>query len=146
MEFEKIGKVSLVLAMAEESEINDYIFKAEEKGFRICMGQAGSMEFKKIVAAIETAAIKNGLITQKYWERHSLYHCILEAFHGVCRGQLELGSVLRTVGVRFAIVRGKRDMNIKEDGNWLAVAMYGTIGAPIKGCEHEVVGLGTNHI
>ncbi len=63
MELEKIGKVSLMLAMAEEQEIGDFIKKAEGKGFRVCMGQAGSMEFKKIVAAIETAAINQGLIT-----------------------------------------------------------------------------------
>ncbi|MCJ7806800.1 MAG: transcriptional regulator, partial [Clostridia bacterium] len=29
---------------------------------------------------------------------------------------------------------------------WLAVVLYGTIGAPIKGYEHETIGLGLNHL
>ena len=34
----------------------------------------------------------------------------------------------------------------KKEGEWVAVALYGTIGAPVKGSEHEAIGLGINHI
>lgn len=51
----------------------------------------------------------------------------------------------RTVGLRFAVVRGQ-PYKEKMEGEWLAVAFYGTIGAPIKGLEHETMGLGINHI
>jgi hut operon positive regulatory protein len=146
MEFDKIGRISMAIAMASETEMDKFVQVAKKNGYKVIVGQAGSMDFKKIVAAIETASIKQGLITEKYWERHSLYHSILDAFHGICRGQLELGAVMRTLGVRFAVLRGKRDIHIEDDGNWVSVALYGTIGAPIKGCEHEVVGLGINHI
>lgn len=146
MMFDKIGKVGMLIAMAPENNVNRYIEQAEKNNFKVCVGQAGSMDFKKIVGAIETAAISTGIITSKYWEVHSLYHASLEAFHGICRGQMELGNIMRTVGLRFAIVRGNRSIEIKDDGNWVAVAVYGTIGAPIKGSEHEVVGLGINHI
>ena len=146
MILDKIGKVGMLIAMAPESDVARYIEKAEMNNFKVSVGQAGSMDFKKIVGAIETAAISTGIITNKYWEIHSLYHASLEAFHGICRGQMELGNIMRTVGLRFAIVRGPRSIKIPDDGNWVAVALYGTIGAPIKGSEHEVVGLGINHI
>lgn len=146
MEFDKIGRISMAIAMASETELESFIREARKRGYKVTVGQAGSMDFKKVVAAIETAAIKQGMITEQYWERHALYHSILEAFHGICRGQLELGAVMRTLGVRFAVLRGKRDIQINDEGTWISVALYGTIGAPIKGCEHEVVGLGINHI
>jgi hut operon positive regulatory protein len=47
--------------------------------------------------------------------------------------------------MRFAIVKGPRIPGDTE-GTWLAVGMYGMIGAPIKGHEHEVCGLGINHL
>ena len=34
----------------------------------------------------------------------------------------------------------------QKEGEWVAVALYGTIGAPVKGSEHEAIGLGINHI
>jgi hut operon positive regulatory protein len=146
MKCESIGKTSMAVAMAGPAEVGEYIEKAVRNGYRVCVGQAGSMDFRRIVAALETAAINEGLIGKSYWQKHALYHASLEAFHGVCRGDLELGSVLRTVGLRFAIVRGKRAVADADNDDWIAVALYGTIGAPIKGCEHEVVGLGINHI
>lgn len=136
-----IGKNALLLVLAEtepEAELaND---------FRHCLGKVGSMEAHKVVAAVETAAKKNGIINPDiYRETHALYHAILEAIEGVTRGQIQLGSVLRTVGLRFAIVRGN-PYDSSEEGEWIAVAFYGTIGAPVKGLEHEVVGLGINHL
>ncbi len=141
-----IGKASMFIAMASEEELPIYLDLAYQNDFKVCVGQAGSMEFKKIVATIETAAENQHLIGSSYWEKHALYHAILESFHGVCRGELELGNVLRTVGVRFAVVKGKRNFEHEDQNEWISVALYGTIGAPIKGSEHEVVGLGINHI
>ena len=69
----------------------------------------------------------------------------MEALLGVGRGVASFGTQLRTVGLRFAIVRGRPYSN-SEEGEWLAVAFYGTIGAPVKGFEHEALGLGVNHI
>lgn len=53
--------------------------------------------------------------------------------------------MMRTVGLRFAVVRG-RPYHEEKEGEWIAVAFYGTIGAPVKGLEHEAIGLGVNHV
>ncbi|AIM07441.1 anti-terminator HutP [Bacillus anthracis] len=104
------------------------------------------MNSQKVVAAMETAAKSNQVIeTDVYRETHALYHAIMEALYGVTRGQIQLADVLRTVGLRFAIVRGT-PYDGKKEGEWVAVALYGTIGAPVKGSEHEAIGLGINHI
>jgi hut operon positive regulator len=58
---------------------------------------------------------------------------------------MQIGSVLRTVGLSFAILRGNPYEN-EQEGDWIAESLYGTIGAPVKGSEHETIGLGINHI
>ncbi|MGI5922091.1 MAG: hut operon transcriptional regulator HutP [Syntrophomonadaceae bacterium] len=139
-----IGKNALLLVLSEEEP--DSGNNLDKLHWRYCLGKVGSMESNKVVAAIETAAKKNGLVKPDvYRETHALYHAIIEAVEGVTRGQIQLGSVLRTVGLRFAIIRGN-PYESAEEGEWIAVALYGTIGAPIKGLEHEVVGLGINHV
>jgi hut operon positive regulatory protein len=137
----RIGRTAMMLALTEEEELINL-----NENVVWCVGKVGTMDSQKIVAAIETAAKQNGVINGAlYREVHSLYHAILEAIQGVTRGHLQLGGVLRTVGLRFAVVRGKPYKNFNE-GDWIAVALYGTIGAPIKGSEHESAGLGINHI
>ncbi|WP_214481303.1 hut operon transcriptional regulator HutP [Bacillus sp. SM2101] len=140
----RIGKIAIQLVLSvDESDVSQQQYPST---WSTCVGKVGSMESNKVVAAIETAARKNGMIDGGlYRESHALYHAIIEALHGVTRGQVQLGSVLRTVGLRFSIVRGKPYQNDAE-GEWLAVALYGTIGAPVKGNEHEAIGLGINHI
>jgi len=139
-----IGKNALLLVLSDEESNSDHRF--ENLHWKCCVGKVGSMESHKVVAAIETAAKKNGIVKPNlYRETHALYHAILESIEGVTRGQIQLGSVLRTVGLRFSIIRGN-PYDSNEEGEWIAVALYGTIGAPIKGLEHEVVGLGINHI
>lgn len=145
MKFSAIGKAALLIAMSEPSELEDSIELAALAGFEVAVGRVGSMEVPKVIAAIETAAKREGIIDDSYREQHALYHAIIDAFQGLGRGPLELGNVLRTVGLRFAIVKGSR-VSEAEDGLWLAVAMYGLIGAPIRGHEHEVCGLGINHL
>lgn len=141
---QSLGRSALLIAMADE-DTAIYIARAKEKGFQVANGKVGSMDVQKIIAAIETAAKREGLIDDGYRAQHALYHAILDALQGLGRGPLELGNILRTVGLRFAIVKGPRTPDDRE-GSWLAVAMYGLIGAPIKGHEHEVCGLGINHL
>ncbi|OZM57215.1 transcriptional regulator [Lottiidibacillus patelloidae] len=141
VEKQRIGKNAVMLALLEEGEEFNL-----PGNWQSCRGKVGSMDSHKVVAAIETAAKKNGIIkTDVYRESHALYHAIMEALHGVTRGQVQLGDVLRTVGLRFAVVRGNPYEN-EQEGDWVAVALYGTIGAPVKGLEHETLGLGINHM
>lgn len=141
-----IGKLAVYLAVSSEEDEKQLLREAEGLGFKVCKGRVGSMESGKIFAAVGTAAKRADLVHSQYREEHALYHSVLDAFHGVCRGQLALGSILRTAGLAFSIARGPRLSGDYSDGEWLAVALYGTIGAPIKGYEHEVMGLGINHI
>jgi hut operon positive regulator len=104
------------------------------------------MNVEKIIAAIETASRREGVVSKEYPEDHALWHAIFEALHGVGRGQLALGTILRTAGLRFSVVRGPRFVGDPTQGQWLAVALYGQIGGPIKGNEHECVGLGISHL
>jgi hut operon positive regulatory protein len=138
----RIGRLAMLLLLEEEAERNISL----PEGWSYCMGKVGAMDEQKVVAAIETAARSNHIIRSSvYRETHALYHAIMEALHGVTRGHFQLGDVLRTVGLRFAIVRGTPYKEERE-GEWIAVALYGTIGAPVKGLEHETMGLGINHI
>ncbi|KAF0993864.1 hut operon transcriptional regulator HutP [Geobacillus sp. TFV-3] len=142
----RIGRQALLLAMFDEEEEKAAIDYLEALAWRYCQGRVGAMEPQKIVAAIETAAKRHGVVNGRlYREMHALYHAILEAVHGVTRGQVELGDLLRTAGLRFAVVRGM-PYEQPNEGEWIAVALYGTIGAPVRGLEHETVGLGINHI
>lgn len=139
-----IGKIAVLLAALTDDEMN--AFQPTLKDVSYCQGKVGSMNMQKVIAAVETAAKRHGLIHEsQYRETHALYHAILEGIEGVTRGQTAIGEISRTVGLRFAVVRGTPYEN-KDEGEWIAVAFYGTIGAPIKGLEHETVGLGINHI
>ncbi|HEX6989710.1 MAG TPA: HutP family protein [Bacillota bacterium] len=187
----RIGRTALLLVTEERPDRERALRnEAERWGFRVVTGRVGSMEAQKVVAALETACRREGLVrADAYREEHALYHAILEALQGVARGQVAFGSILRTVGLSFAVVRGPRRAGAGAstgvgvggagsaagagtgtgtgagmgagtgaatgagagtgaggDGEWLAVALYGTIGAPVKGWEHEVCGLGVNHL
>ena len=139
-----IGKIALLYAINEENK--RFIGKYEDKGYMLYRGQAGAMDAKKIVAAIETAALREDMVRENYHEEHSLYHAIMEAFSGYCRGQVVLGEVLRTTGLVFTIVRGNLIADDKSSGEWLAVVLYGQIGSPRQGFEHEAIGLGIQPI
>lgn len=141
-----IGKNALLLVLSEEEPGSAANFPFGDLKWKCAVGKVGSMDSQKVVAAVETAAKKNNIITAEiYREYHALYHAIIEALEGITRGQMQIGSVLRTVGLRFSIVRGN-PYNSADEGEWIAVALYGTIGAPVRGQEHEAVGLGINHI
>jgi len=141
-----IGKLALKLILANSEELEPIYKQLNDNGFKYCVGKTGSMEMQKVVSAIETAAKRNNLVKESlYRELHALYHAILEAIQGVTRGQTQLKDVQRTVGLTFSVVRGKPYAN-EDEGEWIAVALYGTIGPPIRGLEHETAGLGINHI
>ena len=138
-----IGKEALLLLLLGRERLSDELIRL---GWTFCKGKVGSMDGQKIVAAVETAAKNNKIIKSDiYRESHALYHAIIEAMSGVTRGNNQIGTLLRTVGLQFSIVRGNPYVS-EEEGEWIAVALYGTIGAPVKGLEHEAIGLGINHI
>ncbi|MGI6630052.1 MAG: HutP family protein [Bacillota bacterium] len=143
----KIGQTAILLAMnllTGEEKAN-----LEKNNYAICTGSVGTMQAEKIIAAIEVAAKREKVINTLYREEHALYHGILEAFYGICRGQLTLDKLMRTVGLSFAVVRERRSIQrdqYTQPEDWIAVALYGVIGAPIKGFEHETIGLGINHL
>ncbi|MDI7741282.1 hut operon transcriptional regulator HutP [Lysinibacillus fusiformis] len=140
----RIGKHAILLLLSEDSA--EHLAMLEQLNWKSCTGKVGAMDAHKVVAAIETAAKKNMVINPDlYRETHALYHAIMEALNGITRGQVQIGSVLRTVGLSFAVLRGNPYEDERE-GDWVAVSLYGTIGAPVKGSEHETIGLGINHI
>src|SRR5690554_5654918 len=105
MEKQGIGKIALLLALSDgdDEKLKKHY---ESKNYTIYKGQAGSMDVKKIIASIETAAYRENIINENYHEEHSLYHAIIEALSGYCRGQVMLGEVLRSAGLTFTIVKG----------------------------------------
>lgn len=144
---EYLGKTAIMFALAEGEQEDVIRRNANNSGYILLKGRVGSMNTEKIFAAVETAALREGIIRSDcYRNTHALYHATMDAFVGICRGQLGLGNMLRTVGLIFTVVRGPRTTEQRDDGDWLAVALYGTIGAPIKGYEHETIGLGINHL
>ncbi len=141
-----IGTIAIRLVLPDSEPQPAFLKEIQEQGFRIVVGRVGTMDAEKVVAAVGTAVSREGLLMDTYHDRHSLYHAVIEAIHGVCRGQLQLGTLHRTVGLNFVVVRGPRSPGDTAEGEWLAVALYGTIGAPRKGFEHEACGLGINHL
>ncbi|MDF2645604.1 MULTISPECIES: hut operon transcriptional regulator HutP [unclassified Paenibacillus] len=143
-----IGKLSMLLAVLRDHSWNEDVEnELKEKGYRYVVGKVGAMDLNKVIAAIETTAKNNHIINKDiYHEVHALYHAIIEALQGVGRGMVQFGDILRTVGLTFSIVRGKLGESSEQSGEWIAVSIYGTIGAPKKGFEHEAFGYGFNHI
>ncbi|MDB4868290.1 MAG: Hut operon positive regulatory protein [Cohnella sp.] len=143
-----IGKLSILLAVLQDHEWRQVVEQdLTSKGFRFTIGRVGAMDMIKVVAAIETAAKNNRIIdSEQYREVHALYHAIIEAIQSVGRGVVQFGEILRTVGLTFSIVRGEMTGTVLHEGEWIAVCVYGTIGAPKKGFEHEAIGFGFNHI
>jgi hut operon positive regulator len=146
-EMDSIGKTALLIVLArDERHKETLIQKAKERGYEVCTGKVGSMDARNVFAAIEVAAKRNNLISDLYREEHALWHATVDALRGLLRGELELGSLLRTIGINFCIIKETQPKGKVTEGKWLAVALYGFIGAPIKGHEHEAVGLGISHL
>lgn len=140
----KIGQIGISLAL--DFYPKEDLDKIRNMGYSFCRGSVGTMDSQKIITAIETAAKREKIINSSYREEHALFHAILEAITGICRGDIDIGNVMRTVGLSFAIVRGSISNQSALGESWIAVVLYGTIGAPIKGFEHETIGMGINHL
>ena len=142
----KIGKLTILLLISSEEE-KELFKKVSNLGYKICIGKAGTMDSKEVIAAIETTAKREGIFRADcYRDEHTLYHTSLNALKGLCRGEIGIGNFLRTVGVKFVVLRGPIDTSQSDLGEWISVGIYGTIGAPIKGFEHEAIGLEINNI
>ena len=108
----RIGKHAILLLLSEDS--NEHLAMLKQLNWKSCTGKVGAMDTHKVVAAIETAAKKNGVINPDlYRESHALYHAIIEALNGITRGQVQLGSVLRTVGLSFSYGFPRKTANDK---------------------------------
>ena len=143
----KIGKLTILLLISSGEEEKELKKKVNSLGYKICIGKAGTMDSKEVIAAIETTAKREGIFRAGcYRDEHTLYHTSLNALKGLCRGEIGIGNFLRTVGVKFVILRGPMDNTRSDLGEWISVGIYGTIGAPIKGFEHEAIGLDINTI
>ncbi|MFH1656253.1 MAG: HutP family protein [Candidatus Nealsonbacteria bacterium] len=143
----KIGKLTILLLISSVEEEKELVKKINSFGYKVCIGKAGTMKSNEIIAAIETTAKREGIFrTGCYREEHALYHTTLNALRGLCRGEIGIGNFLRTIGVKFVVLRGPLDTTQRDLGEWISVGIYGTVGAPIKGFEHEAIGLEINHI
>jgi len=67
MEKRGIGKIAVLLALGD-GDIENLQKYYENKNYIIFRGQAGSMDSKKIIAAIETAALREDIIRENYHE------------------------------------------------------------------------------
>lgn len=139
-----IGKISLLFALTDNYD--EMKVKYENRGYKIIRGNSGSMDAKKILAAIEVAAGREGLISDNYHDEHALYHATVEALQGYCRGQVALGEILRTAGLTYTVVKGPLIDKDESNGMWIAVVLFGEIGSPRKGFEHEAIGMGIQPI
>jgi hut operon positive regulator len=140
-----IGKIALNLALHDDVG-RVFMDQYEKLGYHLIKGQVGTMDVKKIYAAIETAVYREDMIRENYHEEHALYHAISEALTAYCRGSIALDTVLRTTGLEFSVVRGELVVGHKSGGEWIAVVLYGHIGSPRRGFEHEAIGLGIQSI
>lgn len=144
-----LGKIAVLLALAEEDEEQLVMDLIKKRGYTFIKGHVGTMDPKKIFSSIEVGAIKEGIIQNYYHDEHALYHATLEALNGYCRGQIGLESVLRSTGLTYSIVRGNLqydEKNTTRTKPWIAICLYGKIGSPRKGFEHDAIGLGVNSI
>lgn len=132
-----LGWITLMRALMDDDQNSASI----PPGIKIHVGRVGTMKVNDVIGSLITVARREAIIDDSYRAEHALYAAIKDALQGVCRGgSISLGEVLRTTSLRFAIARGQ---GVEfENGDWVAVAMYGTIGSPVKGHEHEAAGLG----
>ena len=145
----KIGRLTILLLVSSKENEKILLKKINTLGYKTCIGKAGTMDSKTLLAAIETTAKREGIfLSGNFRDEHVLYHTSLNALKGLCRGEIGIGNFLRTVGVKFVILRGPLDTERNNEllGEWISVGIYGMIGAPIKGFEHEAIGLEVNSI
>ncbi len=107
---------------------------------QICFGRVGTMKTSDIIGAIQTSAKRHGILGDSYKEEHTIYSAIIDALYGIFRGNMMLQESVRSTYLNYAIARGL--YYDTEPGDWLIVALYGSIGSTTKGHEHEAIGVG----
>jgi len=84
----KIGYLTISLLISSEEE-KELFKKVSNLGYKVCIGKAGTMDSKEIIAAIETTAKREGIFCACagcYREEHTVYHTALNALKGLCKG------------------------------------------------------------
>lgn len=127
----------LLLDLAEGAEIPSL-----PRPYRVGLGRVGTMETQSIYAAVLACAERATVLDAGVNDAHALYHATRDALDGVLRDAGGLGPTLRTAALLFTIVRGPRLPGLDGERDWIAVAMFGSVGAPRTGWEHDAVGLG----
>ena len=96
----KIGKLTILLLISSEEEEKELLKKVNNLGYKICIGKAGTMDSKEIIAAIETTAKREGIFPAgSYREEHAVYHTALSASKGLRKGEIGIGNLLKKAGV-----------------------------------------------
>lgn len=110
--------------------------------YRAAIGRVGTMDTQDIYSAVLTVAERAKLLDPGLNDAHALYHATHDALLGILRDPAGLGPTLRTTALLYAILRGPRKLELRGERDWIAVAMFGSIGAPRPAWEHDAVGLG----
>lgn len=75
------------------------------------------MDSKELIAAIETTPKREGIFhADCYREEHAVYHVALNSLRGFCRGEIGIGNLLRTIGIKFVVLRGPLDGASNDSG------------------------------
>lgn len=114
--------------------------------YRAATGRVGTMDTQDVYAAVLTVAERAKLLDPGLNDAHALYHATHDALLGVLRDPAGLGPTLRTTALLYAILRGPRLLGLLGERDWIAVAMFGSIGAPRPAWEHDAVGLGVYNL
>ena len=110
--------------------------------YRAATGRVGTMDTQDVYAAVLTVAERAELLEPGLNYAHALYHATHEALLGIVRDPAGLRPTFRTTALVYAILRGPRMLELRGERDWIAVAMFGSIGLPRPAWEHDAVGLG----
>jgi len=110
--------------------------------YRAAIGRVGTMDAQDVYASVLTVAERAKLLDPGLNDAHALYHATHDALVGILRDPAGLGPTFRTIALVYAILRGPRKLELQGERDWIAVAMFGSIGVPRPAWEHDAVGLG----
>ena len=110
--------------------------------YRAAIGRVGTMDGQDVYASVLTVAERAKLLDPGLNDAHALYHATHDALQGIVRDPAGLGPTFRTVSLVYAILRGPRKLELRGERDWIAVAMFGSIGVPRPAWEHDAAGLG----
>jgi hut operon positive regulator len=114
--------------------------------YRAAIGRVGTMDAQDVYASVLTVAERAKLLDPGLNDAHALYHATHDAMLGILRDPAGLGPTFRTTALVYTILRGPRKLELRGERDWIAVAMFGSIGAPRPAWEHDAVGLGVYNL